>query len=134
MQDSSAGSVRVTRRSNIVAIEFAGRVAGHTVEAAVVGLAHELRTGRTQLLIIDCTTTTTYAADVRGPGIVLLETARRGGVERVACVSLSAAIRMMGSVVAFGAQVAVDFVATRREAEALVGSARGARVRRQTVG
>ena len=110
------GDCEVYTINDVAIVEFRGYITGAVVTEAVESLRQRLLKSYAAFIVIDCTHIESFRSDVSTPGVSLLKVARDMGVRSGICISQSAAVRMMGSSVAFVSAVPVKFLATRVEA------------------
>jgi hypothetical protein len=95
-----------------VEVVFRGHVSARVVDW-VVEHVEQQRTPR--FFLFDATDVAGYDANVRVPGVRLLEILKKRGAVAGVTVASSPTIRMIGAALAFVAALPVEFVATRNE-------------------
>jgi hypothetical protein len=101
----------------IVRVCFSGHVSAGVVERAL-DPSRALVEGRPHAVLFDTIGVTSFDPSVRSPGFELLSLFRQAGITIATAAVASQAVRMMGSAIAFGAGLPLEFFVTFEEAHA----------------
>lgn len=114
-ENPGAASVRRSA-PDLVEVIFEGSITGTHMQMLVEQLRAEFAKGTPSFALLDGSQVSHYSADVRGPGVAMVELLRHSGVVRAIGVVPGAPIRMMASTLAFVGRLPSDFCETRAEA------------------
>lgn len=95
---------------NIVCVRFSGHATAAVLEQVLPSVRAQIALGP-KAVVFDATGVTSFDSDVRNPGFELLHAFRSAGVTAATGAVTSTAVRMIGSAIAFGAGLPLEFFA-----------------------